>query len=245
MKKTCTLLCFLFLSTLSSAQYKEGVGWVSKFGLAGGFTPMWVFTNVDAINEMLPEFGADQLSTGGMLTLGGAGYAYIMLVDNIRIGGMGYSGSMNSSATVDGFRKEADYSIGGGALSIEYTLPSIRRIAVSFGVMLGGGSLELNLHKNRGGFNWQDIWQEISDSESSSENFSRRMKNSFYLVSPTVNIDFPFNRFIALRLGAGYQFTFGGDWEIENEQKLTAVPSDLNGDAFFIQSGIFIGFFAF
>ena len=70
---------------------------------------MLVFSNVDAVNEMLPEFGVDQLSTGGMWTLGGAGYAYIMLVDNIRVGGMGYSGSMNSSDVVDGFRKEADY----------------------------------------------------------------------------------------------------------------------------------------
>ncbi len=218
---------------------------MSKFGLAGGFTPMWMFTNVDAVNEMLPEFGVNQLSTSGLLTLGGAGYAYIMLVDNMRIGGMGYSGSMSSSGIVDGFRKEADYSIGGGALSIEYTLPSIKRVAISFGVLLGGGSLELNLYKNRGEFNWQEIWQEISDSESSSENFSRRMKNSFYLVSPTINLDFPLNRFIALRLGAGYQFTFGSDWEIENEQELTGVPSDLNGNAFFIQTGLFLGFFAF
>jgi hypothetical protein len=245
MKKTCTLLCILLLSTITNAQYKEGVGWVSKFGLAGGFTPMWVFTNVDQVNRMLPDFGVDQLSTSGMLTLGGAGYAYIMLVDNIRVGGMGYSGSMNSTGVVDGFRKEVDYSLGGGALSVEYTLPSIKKFAVSFGVLLGGGSLELKLYKNKGEFNWQDVWSEMSDSESTSENFSRLMKNSFYLVSPTVNVDYPLSRFIAVRLGAGYQFTFGDDWEIENEQGLSGVPSELNGNAFFIQTGIFLGFFAF
>ena len=245
MKKTCTFICILFLNTIISAQYNQGVGWVSKFGLAGGFTPMWVFPNVDAISEMMPEFGVDQLSTGGMLTLGGAGYAYIMLIDNIRVGGMGYSGSMNSSGVVDGFRKEVEYSLGGGALSVEYTIPSIKRIAVSVGLLLGGGSLELNLYKNKGEFNWPDVWSEISDSESSSENFSRIMKNSFYLISPTLNIDFPINRFIAVRLGGGYQFTFGNEWKIENEQDLSGVPSDLNGNAFFIQTGIFIGFFAF
>ena len=245
MKKICTLFCFLLLSSISYAQYNDGVGWVSKFGLAGGFTPMWMFTNVEAVNEMIPGFGVDRLSTGGMLALGGGGYAYIMLVDNVRVGGMGFSGSMNSSGTVDGIRKEVDYSLGGGALSVEYTLPSIKTVAISFGVLLGGGTLELKLYKNSGSFNWGDIWSEISDSESSSENISRKMKNSFYLVSPTVNVDYPINRFIALRLGAGYQFTFGSDWEIENEQALTGVPSDLNGNTFFIQTGIFLGFFAF
>lgn len=206
---------------------------------------MWVFSDVDAINQMLPDFGVDQLSTGGMLTLGGAGYAYIMLIDNIRLGGMGYSGSMNSSGVVDGFRKEVDYSLGGGALSIEYTIPSIKRVGISVGLLLGGGSLELNLYKNKGEFNWQDAWSEISDAESSSENFSRSMKNSYYLISPTLNIDFPLDRFIAVRLGVGYQFTFGSEWKIENEQDFSGVPSDLNGDAFFIQTGIFLGFFAF
>jgi hypothetical protein len=48
-----------------------------------------------------------------------------------------------------------------------------------------------------------------------------------------------------LRLGVGYQLTFGDKWTADNDQPLQDVPSDLNGNAFFIQSGIFIGFFAF
>jgi hypothetical protein len=48
-----------------------------------------------------------------------------------------------------------------------------------------------------------------------------------------------------LRIGAGYQLSFGSDWTADNDQNLSNVPSDLNGNSFFIQSGLFIGFFSF
>jgi hypothetical protein len=46
-------------------------------------------------------------------------------------------------------------------------------------------------------------------------------------------------------LGAGYQFTFADKWTADNDRSLSGVPSDFNGKNFFIQSGIFIGFFSF
>jgi hypothetical protein len=65
------------------------------------------------------------------------------------------------------------------------------------------------------------------------------------MFTPTVNLDFPLNRFILIRLGVGYQLAFNDDWTADNEQELKNVPSDLNANAFFIQSGLFIGFFSF
>jgi hypothetical protein len=43
----------------------------------------------------------------------------------------------------------------------------------------------------------------------------------------------------------GYQITFADDWTADNDQPVANVPSDLNSNSFFIQSGIFIGFFSF
>jgi hypothetical protein len=53
------------------------------------------------------------------------------------------------------------------------------------------------------------------------------------------------NRFIAFRIGAGYQTDLTGDWKIDNDQALYNTPNKLNSNAFYIQTGIFFGFFAF
>ena len=37
-----------------------------------------------------------------MFTTGGAGFIYIGFVKNLRIGGMGFGGSISSSSTIDG-----------------------------------------------------------------------------------------------------------------------------------------------
>ena len=78
-----------------------------------------------------------------------------------------------------------------------------------------------------------------------SSNISRKIVNNFWTFTPTLNAEFPVYRFIALRLGVGYQLTFAGDWEAENGQSVSGIPSDLSADGFFIQAGIFAGFFSF
>ncbi len=244
LKKSLFIITFVLLTTQVYSQVEQ-VGWISKFGAAGGFTPMWTIPDLKAINEVLPSFGVDNLPEGGMLVLGGGGYVYVMFIDNLRIGGMGFSGSVSRSSTLDNFNKEVIYSVGGGAVTIEYTLPFIKKVAVSVGTMIGGGSVEIEVYRNQGNFNWTNLWDEASDNTNQTNNISRRLKNNFFSISPTVNVDIPINRFIAFRLGGGYIFSIGNDWKIENDQPLNNVPSSLNGDSFFIQTGIFLGFFAF
>ncbi len=232
------LLCFVF----NNAQQRRSAAWVSKFAIAGGVTPMWVMPNFDPVNEMLKQQGLEELPNGGMFAIGGGGFAYIKIVDNLRIGGIGYSGSLTRSSNANGFETEVEYGLGGGALTIEYSFPFIRKIAASVGVMLGSGSLSIDLYKNNGEFDWDGVWSELN---SNSPNISRKIKNSYFTLSPTLNVDVPFNRFMAFRIGAGYNFTFADDWKIDNDKELRNVPSDLSGDSFFIQTGIFIGMFLF
>jgi hypothetical protein len=71
------------------------------------------------------------------------------------------------------------------------------------------------------------------------------LKNSYWMFTPTINLDYPIYRFVSLRLGVGYQITFADEWTADNDQPVANVPSDLNSNSFFIQSGIFIGFFSF
>ena len=239
-----TLLLFLLAASFLSAQMRSQIGWMSKFGVAAGVNASWVFPNFDEINTQLPSFGISETFDAPILTWGGGGYIYLMIVDNVRVGGMGFGGSQSLSAVVDGFNREAKFSIGGGAFSVEYTLPFVKKIGVSVGAMIGGGSISLELYQNQGDFTWQNTWDEFK-TKGGSENISRIMVDNYFAFTPTVNVDIPLTRFFAVRVGTGYQLSMNENWTIDNEKALSNVPSSLNGDGFFIQTGIYLGFFAY
>jgi hypothetical protein len=216
----------------------------APFGGGGGYTPGWVFPNLDPVNKELSSSGIPALSKSGFYTSGGAGFIYIGFIKNLRIGGLGYSGSTTEISEIDnnGFTREVRYGLGGGGLTIEYSLPLIRDFAVSLGVLIGAGSINIDIYYNDGNFDWNDIWTE---GQSSGMNFSHSLRNGYFMFAPTLNVDIPLYRFISLRIGGGYQVTFSGDWIADNDRKLTNVPSNLNGNTFFLQTGIFIGFFSY
>ena len=242
MKKYILLITFLTSSFLF-AQSESQIGWIAKFGAAGGFSPMIIFPNFDDINPNLNQLGMNDLE-GPLVTWGGGGYAYIMIIDNLRLGGYGFTGSQSESSTINSLKNEVNYSIGGGAVTVEYTMPFIKKIAVSAGFMMGWGALEIDIFQNSGNFEWNSIWSELYNGEEITDK-QLSMSNSFFFISPTINVDLPVTRFLALRGGLGYQFALGDDWEISNGNKLTNVPSGLNANGIFIQTGILIGLFAF
>ncbi len=228
--------------SLIFAQENAEVGWVARFGLAGGINPVYLFPNVDPVNEQIKNVGLNELSKSGMIAWGGSGYAYIMFVENLRIGGIGLSGSMNTSGKVGEFDKEVKYGYGMGGLTIEYTFPSLHRVAISVGGIIGMTSTEIEIYQSSMNYNWENLWQKVNNK---TQEVSDKLTKTSYLIAPTVNFDIPLNRFIAFRLGAGYSFGFGGDWEINNHKNIEGVPSDLNSNTFFIQTGIYLGFFSY
>ena len=204
---------------------------------------MILFPNYDDINSNLTQLGMSEFD-GPLVTWGGGGYAYVMIIDNLRLGGYGFSGSKAETSTTNSLENEVSYSIGGGAFTIEYTMPFIKNIAVSAGLMTGGGAIEIDAYQNSTNPNWNMVWDQLYNGSNTVDK-QLSMKNSFFFLSPTLNVDFPVTRFLALRGGIGYQFTFGSDWEIANGRKIDNVPSGLNADGFFIQTGLLIGLFAF
>jgi hypothetical protein len=215
----------------------------APFGGGGGYVPAWYIPKLDEINNQLKVLGIPEFSTSGLYASGGAGFIYIGFVKHLRLGGMGYGGSMSKSITQNGINKEAVYSIGGGGLTVEYTLPFIKDVGLSIGAQLGAGSMTIEIFNNPGSQDWGGIWSGLETGSSQSD--YKKLTNSYWMISPTLNFEIPVYRFVVFRLGVGYQLSFGDDWTYDNDQTLNNVPSGLNANSFFVQSGLFIGFFSF
>jgi hypothetical protein len=245
MKSILTAIVVIILFSSGYSQTKQFFD--SPFGGGGGYTPSWVFPNFDEINKKISNIDIPAFSSSGFYSSGGAGFIYPGFIPNLRVGGMGFGGSTSESVLKSGFTYEAEYSIGGGGLTIEYTLPLIKDFGVSLGAIIGAGSLEIELNKNPGSFNWNEIWSDLLDEPlpPSLDSKHYELQNDYWFFSPTINIEFPVYRFIAIRIGGGYQLTFGDEWTANNDKELLNVPDKLNGNGFFIQSGIFLGFFAY
>jgi hypothetical protein len=233
-----------FLSSLVTYG-QTGQFFDAPFGGGIGYVPAWYIPNVSPINNQLIDIGMPELSTSGFYSSGIAGFIYIGFVKNLRIGGMGYGGSLSTSQNINGENREVVYSLGGGGVTIEYTLPFIKNLGVSVGASIGTGSLKLDMYRNSGEFTWEGIWIEFRNGNVSSGNFNRKLKNSFWMFTPTINLDYPLYRFVTIRLGVGYQLTFAHEWTADNDQPVSNIPSDFSSNSFFIQSGIFVGFFSF
>jgi len=238
------LFSALFLTSIVSYG-QSGQFFDAPFGGGIGYVPAWYVPNVDPINIQLNKIGMSELPSSGFYSSGIAGYLYVGFVKNLRIGGMGYGGSISTSQSIDDVNREVVYTLGGGGLTVEYTLPFIKDIGVSVGASIGTGSLELDIYRSSGDFTWEGTWGEFSNLDSTSGSFNRNLKNSYWMITPTINLDYPIYRFVSLRLGVGYQIAFADEWTADNDQPVSNVPSDLNSNSFFIQSGIFIGFFSF
>jgi hypothetical protein len=244
--KRLSILLFLFIfAGLTIAQEEEEVGWVARFGIAGGINPVYLFPNLDAVNVKAKNMGLEELSSSGMVMWGGGGYAYIMIIDNVRLGGIGLSGTTSTSGKILGSNRQLDYSFGLGGVTVEYTLPFIKTVAVSVGSIIGVGSQSIEAYENSGDYTWENSFLQPSYSSIRTPGSYAKIKNTFFTFTPTLNVDIPISRFIALRVGGGYIMNFNDSWEMNNGRDISDVPSSLTENNFFIQTGIYFGFFAF
>ncbi|MBT8377827.1 MAG: hypothetical protein KJN64_01200 [Ignavibacteria bacterium] len=240
-KKLLFIILFLpgFIALGQQAQFFD-----APFGGGIGYVPAWYIPEVSPVNKFLPA-GMPELSTSGFYSSGIAGFIYIGFVKNLRVGGMGFGGSINSTQKINTINREVVYSLGGGGVTFEYTLPFIKNFGVSIGTVIGAGNMEIHLYGNNAAFDWNAVWEDFSNPNLPSDSYSKLLTNSFWMITPTLNVDYPIYRFVSLRLGVGYQITFASDWTADNDQPLSGVPSNINSNSFFIQSGIFVGFFSY
>lgn len=241
--KKLTLCILLTFFLLSSPHAQEGMNWDAKTSIGFGFTPGWFIPDFTDLNREMKNMRLEDLPSSGFFATGITGFVTLPMIPNLRIGGMGLGGSVSRKLENGGVKNEVEYSVSMGGVSFEYILPFISEVGLSVGAVLGSGSTTIKIFRNRNDFSWDNIWQETSDTAANIGNVSREIKNSHFSITPVLNIDIPVYRFFAFRIGGGYQFAIGNKWKADNDRTISGVPSGLKGSTFFIQTGIFIGYF--
>mgnify|MGYP001343548985 CR=1 FL=1 len=169
-------------------------------GGGGGVTPTWYFLNTDGLNSALGGKGFPALSEDGMFLFGGRGYAYIMLIPNLRIGGLGYGGSMEERRDIDGLYRATKLDVSAGGVTVEYVIP-FGRFHVAFGGMIGGGSYTLTMTQaENSGKNWGGLFPTALET-----NADRRhvMTSEFLTWQPTLTLEYEIHPFIILDVTGG------------------------------------------
>lgn len=216
----------------------------AKVGGGGGFTPVLLFWNVDALNDFVP-LNASKFDNTPMLLLGGGGYAYIMLIENLRVGGMGAGGSTTTSAVSGGVRRDLEVSIGFGGVTIEYTIPVFERLDIVPGILLGGGGFDITMTRDRGGLKtWDSLWTEF-DTNSPTSDLSRKLEGTFFVYQPSLQVEFAVLRWLGLRVGVSYVGMASPSWELDERFDVAGVPENIKGQGWIIHTGLFVGTFLF
>ncbi|MBI5475708.1 MAG: hypothetical protein HY964_03120 [Ignavibacteriales bacterium] len=222
----------------------------AKIGGAGGFTQNLLFLNLNPINNYLKGAFAAEFDKTPMLLLGGQGYGYIMLVQNLRIGGVGATGSLKSAALDTGIepniRRDVELSVGFGGVTIEYVLPVLPRLDISAGIMLGAGSTNIKIWRNQSSnIKWDDVWNDFGHYQTVSSDFNHTLNGSFFVYQPQLNIEYAVLRWVGVRLGVAYNGMSASEWKYDDKYDLIGVPTNISGKGLMINGGIFLGTFLY
>lgn len=244
------LICVSCITSLAFAQEEEPPippkrSRAIKVGAFGGFVPGWLFLDVKPINEVLRPAKGAPFKDSGVFLAGGAGAAYIMVVPNLRVGGMGMSGSIRSTSLDEfGVRRDAQLGVGFGGVTVEYVFPLIDRLDLAVGTLLGGGGIDLVLRQDHGGAStWGQQWDFFAGSPQSVSNVTRKLGGSFFLWVPSVNIEYAVIGWVGVRLGVSYVGMSAPSWKVDDNYDLLGVPDDVSGKGFMLNAGIFVGTF--
>jgi hypothetical protein len=186
------------------------------------------------------------MSNNGIFMAGGTGAAYIMLVPNLRVGGLGMSGNQKTtSLDATGIRRDAEVKIGYGGVTVEYVVPVVERFDFAFGVMLGAGGMDIILRQSNGGAN---TWKSEQDLLGSSlgtigNNFTRTLSGSFFIYIPSVSLEYAVLNWMAIRLGASYVGMAAPSWKVDGNYDLMNVPGEVSGRGFMVNAGLLVGTF--
>jgi len=239
LKFFAVILVFCGFSINSNAQL------LPSFAFAGGVTAGWHFNPVKNLNTELKNAGFPEFSESGFFTTGGGGFIDLPMKSNfLRIGGFGNGFTSKLTKQVnDTLKKDANYSLGQGGLSIEYVMVLGKVIDISIGSKFSTGTLKLEMYKYGNDLgNYSNSFNEFQ-SNGTTNNISRTYKSRFYTVQPQVGIGIMLRKFMYLKIDCCYQIGAQNTWRVDNDVEVKNFPSGIEAKGLVLNVGLNFGLF--
>ncbi len=228
----------------------EDKGAPSFFSVGGGILGAYFTPNLTVFNANVAQPFVEKNYRQEVWMIGGQGFITLPWVKNLRIGGMGYSGTSvdcgctNTTVGADStsVNRYLTYQIGYAALTIDYVLPlRTGRFHIVPGIALGYGAVNIYARQDVNGVDF-DIAQEFNGS---SPYTTHTYSSNFFLYMPQLQFEYSPVGYLMFRLTAAYQGTSMGTWT--KDQGITLGSSTgltgINGSGLVVSLGAFLGLF--
>ena len=174
---------------------------VEKMRGGGGFQIGSIYLPLEDINTYLQDNNFETFAENTIL-FGGGGIGGKK--DGYRIGGYGMGGSQKVKG--DTSDQEAVLSIGYGGCLVEKGIYTGKNMDISFGSMIGGGGLELDITHDK----------PSSVEEGINCPYGIHLVKIFFALQPRANLHYQFAPSMGIDLSVGYLITydFGEEWKI-------------------------------
>lgn len=232
---------------LDSELYEEEQE-VTYSWIGGGFYLGYFIPDLTDFNKNIARPFVAKDVDEQVLFFGGRGFIPFPYLRNLRIGGAGYGGSTQRccedtmTSTGQSVTRSLKYSIGYGALTLDYALPiAVDRMFFLVGAELGLGGIDIEAKQAAKRLKF-DIRDEF-DNETT--NITHTYSAGFFLVKPQLQIEWAPANFLMLHLAGGYQITSMGGWKVDGDVDLgnTDALSNIGGSGLVLNFGVNIGFF--
>lgn len=233
--------------------YQEAAPTTSFFSVGGGILGAYFIPDFSAFNANVAQPFVGMNYKPQVWMVGGQGFITIPWVKNLRLGGLGFGGtSTDCGCTPDTITKDSiavsrylTYSIGYGALTIDYVLPlRISHFHIVPGIALGYGTVNIFARQaaNRIDFNIDD---EFSGAVPDNVYATHTYTSHFFLWMPQLQFEYSPIGLLMFRLTAAYQGTSMGTWTVDQGVSLgnTGNLSGIKGSGFVLGLGAFLGLF--
>ncbi len=202
-------------------------------GLGGGsYRPMYLSTDLSAVNSLFEDLGAKALSPLNSVY---HGFELQGLIgDGYFIGGLGgWTGSTQQcSYTIDAntpVGRSLRYRSGLGGVTLDKRFRAGDRWLLSYGFMFGGGGSKIEIYQTEKDITWSDI------DSTSSHNSYLQFKKNYLLLQPHVALTYRVLPVFWIKIEAGYMLSYSkSGWRnvFHDEKYDVAGPSNetsLNG----------------
>ncbi len=217
----------------------------SYFVLAGGLTYDWLMlTDRDLIYFYGREQYSDISFSGPMQLIGGQGVVSIPWAENLRIGVLGYGGSIESGISTINDYNSGDYP------NFREIDVQISLIASMFGLSMHYGYVPYEKFAILGGFNtgWGNVIHELystfvnKDVENNFGYGMGRFEKNYFFVMPSLQFEYALTNFLVLRADASYNLIFGQDekWTFNYLTKRSNIPN-FNLSSMKLGLGVMVG----